>query len=183
MHKRILLRSQLKRAWSRTIKGPYCQQLINSERGLQVYLCAALLREFKVAKVMRRIFVEPCLSSDNSNERHYPDIVICNTRRVIGVVELKYVPRGKPDHRKDITTLEFVASRPAGLKITNDRYRGITADNRHYPLAPDAVLCWGAVYSGETIDLRSAIHPTVQQKFLQLDAITKVGAAPKVRIG
>ncbi|NLY01209.1 MAG: hypothetical protein GXY83_34390 [Rhodopirellula sp.] len=149
---------------------------------MQVYLCTALLREFKRAEVKRRIFVEPRLSSLKSGEHHYPDIVICNTRRIIGVVELKYLPRAIPAFRKDIATLEFAAANANRLVITNDRYRGITADNRHYPLAPDAVLCWGAVYTGKAMNLQSKVHATLQQRFLQLSAITATGEAPKVRI-
>ena len=105
---RNLLRTQLAKAWQKTIKSQYQKQLINSERGLQkIYFCSALLDIFRnnpLTKNKRRIFVEPRLSI--GNDIRYPDLVICNNNRIIGVVELKYLPRAKkPSYDKDRGTL------------------------------------------------------------------------------
>lgn len=180
MQRRVPFRRHLFEAWRQTIEVQYQGQLINSERGLQVYFCAALLRVFDAAKIKRRIFVEPRLSSGSAVEYYYPDIVICNTRYIIGLVELKYLPRGRPDYRKDVSTLEFAASNPAGLAITNDRFLGVTADNRPYPLAPDAVLCWGAVYTGKPLNVRARVSNALRVRFLQLDAVTAANKPPAV---
>jgi hypothetical protein len=94
--RRRLLRAHLAAAWRQTIEQPYREQLINSERGLQVFFCSALMEAFKEDGVRRRLFVEPRLSVGARETRRYPDIVICNQRSVIGVVELKYLPKGRP---------------------------------------------------------------------------------------
>ena len=100
--RRRLLRSHLTAAWRQTIEDSYQGQLINSERGLKVFFCAALTEAFKEDQVRRRIFVEPCLSRGAGESKRYPDIVICNQRSVIGIVELKYRPKGRAPYQKDL---------------------------------------------------------------------------------
>lgn len=92
MNRRSLLREQLIEAWWTTIEHQYRGQLINSERGLQVYFCAALLGAFERKGLKRRLFVEPRLAADA--ERRYPDVVICNTRSII-----RHVIKGLSDTR------------------------------------------------------------------------------------
>ena len=177
MSRRGLLRSHLKKAWRKTICEQYNTRLINSEHGLQVYLCAELLRLFKAnKKINRRIFVEPGVTSSDGKCRR-PDIVICSSRSIIGVVELKYVPRARPAWKKDIETLTFFASNPDTLQIANDRYRGLDIRNPSFRLAPDAVLCWGGVYTGSPLDLRDV---SIRDRFLQLNALTADGSKPVI---
>ena len=142
MPPRQLLRSQLEKAWKKTIKNQYREQLINSERGLQVYFCNALLRSFKRAKLNRRVFVEPCISTGQELGPLYPDVVICNSQEIIGVIELKYLPRTQPKYEKDLNTLKYVASKGRRLTITNNRFLGKTYGKKTYDVASDAVLCW-----------------------------------------
>jgi hypothetical protein len=181
MQTRGLLRAQLTRAWIHTIDINYRGQLINSEHGLQLYFCAALLHEFHKSDVQRRLFIEPRLSfADGSSWRH-PDIVICNTKSIIGIVELKYAPRGRPAYAKDIETLRLATENADTLQISNDRFRGITKDNRPYPLAQDAILCWAGVYSGSQIALRTLIKDkSLDRRFLQLGALTAKNSDAKV---
>jgi hypothetical protein len=156
MTRRHLLRKHLFTAWHTTITNQYCDRLINSERGLQVFFCAALLQQFEKGKVMRRIFVEPRISRESAPGVLYPDIVLCNSRQIIGVVELKYVPRGLPKYAKDLRTSRNIA-KVDGITLSNDRYRGIER-NRFYTLASDAVLCWAGVYTGSQHP-RGGAHP------------------------
>jgi hypothetical protein len=135
-----------------------------------------LLREFEAEKVNRRLFIEPCVSLSKAAFSRHPDVVICNSQRVIGIVELKYRPRARPKFRKDLQTLELFASGPDEVTIANDRYRGIGGESRSYLLAPDAVLCWAGVYTGVRLDLRSAISDSLRKRFLQLDALTALNA-------
>jgi hypothetical protein len=176
MQRRLLLRSQLATAWRLTIDESYDKQLINSERGLQFWFCTFLRQEFKAAKVNRRLFIEPCVSLVAANASRHPDVVICNSQRVIGIVELKYLPRARPKFKKDLQTLELFAASSGEVKITNDRYLGIIRGSRSYLLAPDAILCWAGVYKGMRLDLRSAISDPLRKRYLQLDALTAVDA-------
>lgn len=183
MTQRKPLRTQLIGAWKETI-DIYQKQLINSEHGLQVYFCSALLRAFEKddVELKRRIFVEPKVSATNIPKSRYPDVVICNTERVIGVVELKYAPRAVAKYEKDKDTFEFVAEHSNNLTISNDRFLGITTDNRKYPLASDAILCWAGVYCGPAINLHDKILPPLRARLLQLDAITAKNEIPIIYI-
>ncbi|WP_157657471.1 hypothetical protein [Burkholderia ubonensis] len=62
-------------------------------------LPANLKAVFEGSDTKRQVFIEPTLSLNGSVIR--PDMVICNAREVICVLELKYVPRGRADTTKD----------------------------------------------------------------------------------
>ncbi len=79
-------------------------------------------------------------------EQRKPDIMICNTRSIIGVVELKYNPMGSPKYLKDMETLDWIARNPDGVQVQNNRYVGVVRDDRVYPLASEAVLCWAGIH-------------------------------------
>ena len=185
MPPRNLLRTQLLKAWRTTIDVQYKKQLINSERGLQVYFCSALLdifRKNQLTENKRRIFVEPRLSVKSEKRRLYPDIVICNTntKQIIGVIELKYLPKVRPNFekniKKDIKTLEWIADHQDKIYISNDRFLGPPECINAYSLVEDAVLCWGGVYRGqgqeqEQFDLRN-YTAKLDTRFLGLHAVT-----------
>ena len=172
-----LLPNQLLRAWHKTIKGEYSKQLINSERGLQVYFCMHLLHEFKKSGVHSdwRLFVEPCIKkSRDGGVAMYPDIVICSSERIIGVVELKYQPRVRPRTAKDLNTLAWLIDNRNGIHLSNDRYRGESLNSRQYSLEENVVLCWGGVYAGRqaTIQLPETLK---KNRMLVLHALTQAG--------
>jgi hypothetical protein len=96
MNKRSLLRDNLREAWIKTIERHYNSQLINSEHALQVYFCMELLKLFEADNLQRRVFIEPNIQTSCGKTR-FPDVVICNGQKVIGIVELKYTPRGRPN--------------------------------------------------------------------------------------
>ena len=175
---RSLLRGQIRRAWRRTINSGYSERLVNSERGLQVHFCIALLEEFRASKVIRRLFVEPTILFGDSTKRS-PDLVICNSRQVIGVVEFKYVPRARPTVEKDMNTLLRLGSADRGIGIANDRFRGV-GEVRHYTVASDAVLCWAGVYAGKLLALPPRTVLKLGGRFMRLDALTRDGAAVEI---
>jgi hypothetical protein len=181
MTRRKLLRKHILNAWRETIEDHYSQRLINSERGLQIYFCAALLHQFAGDGVQRRIFVEPRISTKGAPGSVYPDIVVCNTRQIISVIELKYLPRSRPMYRKDLQSLATVAGNAGGVILSNNRYLGIEIKNHPYTLATDAVLCWGGVYRGRQFDLADEISPELKSRFLQLNALTSDGHQPIIR--
>lgn len=102
MNRRGLLRGQLTQAWGMAIDEDYRRQRINSERSLQASLWSKL--NVLLPPESRRMFIEPklkatvaALDGQVKPEFRFPDIVICNTREVIGIVEVKYLPRAKPN--------------------------------------------------------------------------------------
>lgn len=180
MTNRTPLRDQLIRAWHSVIANDYTQQRINSEHGLQVSFCTALLREFELNKVTGRLFVEPRLFI-GSQEIRFPDIAICSNSEVIGVVELKYQPRAQPTYEKDLETLSLIAQHGKELHISNDRYLGPPVDEHPYRLADDAVLCWAGVYRDHPLDLSAhEARKSLESRFLQLDAVTDKDTPPDV---
>jgi hypothetical protein len=171
MANRRRLKDQLRRAWLSTIERPYHDMLINSERGLQVYFCVELLKAFERDGVQRRLFIEPRIKL-SSGERRFPDLVICNKRRVIGVVEIKYLPRAIPNCDKDFETLVRIGESNNGIVISNARYRG-PRQPKKYSVADDAVLCWAAVHADEPFFCpdRSPVAP-IEKRYLELRALT-----------
>lgn len=171
MGRRSLLRAQLCSAWSRTIAGPYDSRLVNSERGLQTHFCMALSEEFERRAVRRRLFVEPNVIF--GSDRRCPDLIVCNARSVIGVVEFKYVPRARPGFAKDLDTLKRLRNTAGRITISNERYRG-NSKARNYTMAEDAVLCVAAIYSSlEVLELPSEAIEAIGPGFLRLDALTR----------
>jgi hypothetical protein len=182
MANRSTLKAQLRSAWQQTIEQHYNRQLINSERGLQAFLCAALLDSFERGGVAnnRRIFIEPTLFVGSSRTVRKPDIVICNSRSIIGVVELKFKPLGHPRMKKDLETLEWMAEHPQGIQVQNDRYLGKPMDDRSYPLVSDAVLCWAGVHRGMVEPVEQQISPRLKNYFVELHAVTRPDEDPVI---
>ena len=180
MSGRLLLRRQLYGSWQDTIQKHYQRQRINSERGLQVFFCASLLAAFEQAGVERRLFVEPRLTTTSGTTGPLPDIVICNTKKIIGVVELKYMPRVVAKTDKDLKTLKWVASHPSCIRISNGRYLGVPRDETEYSLANNAVLCWAGVHRGLDGMLSSRVAKNVHPYFMELHAVTTKDQDPKV---
>ena len=165
MSKRNLIRSQIISAWETTIENEYKQVLINSERGLQTYLCFHLLRAFEKDDVQRRIFIEPNLKIDAVTR--YPDLVICNSREVIAVIELKYTPRGLPKAEKDFDTLRWIADASGDAIIANERFHDQEAV-RPYAIAKDAVLCWAGLISNRPFSPDRQLLTPLGDRYLEL---------------
>jgi len=140
-----------------------------------------LLEEFAGAGVQRRIFVEPVLKTDRGSVGPKPDVLICNRGKIIGVVELKYLPRVGPQVKKDLRTLDWVASHQKHISIGNERYLGIAQDERGYSLAADAVLCWAGVHRGPAgLRLQSRVSSRVKPRFMELHAVTGANVNPEI---
>ena len=172
MTHRSILREHLRQAWRTVISERYHQQLIDSEASLQVHFGAALLRRFEVKSPTFRIFVEPTIRLLKPSIHKKPDLVICNQRRIIGMVELKYVPRARAAYRKDLETLEHLSKHRLKFEISNARYLGPQKATKRYGLAADAVLCWAGVYSGRRIADQAFTNAEAREDFLALHALT-----------
>jgi hypothetical protein len=181
MTRRGLLRNHLKAAWCHTIFGPYAEMLINSERGLQVHFCVKLLE--LLADHDRRLFIEPTIVFPKGVKR-CPDLVICNSRRIIGVVEFKYTPRTLPSFAKDFETLALLAEAAEGeVALSNERFRG-PREARSYHVASDAVLCWAAVHCDKPFSIPQHHVEEVGSRYLELRAIAgehDVDVVPKCK--
>ena len=175
VNQRTLLRSQISKAWQKALDKNYPLQRINSERSLQAAVWAELNCIF--SDCARRMFIEPGVvvysetaSGEKQRNVRYPDLVICNSREIIAVLELKYLPRGKPAYTKDLATLALIANARDQVSITNNRFRGVEADPHVYKLATSVLYVWAGVHNDAHATLSP--KPEVAGNFLELHAVT-----------
>ncbi|MCG7946626.1 MAG: hypothetical protein N0C84_09840 [Candidatus Thiodiazotropha taylori] len=182
MNGRGLIKSQIIDSWNGCIETDYARQRINSERSLQAAFWAQLNA---LLGANRRLFIEPRVSAKEEGETKtvYPDIVVCNTKEVIAVVELKYLPRGKPSYLKDVRNLDFLARKREGITVANSRYSGPEVDSKEYTLSKNILFVWAGVHMAQNEDqhqLYSEHYPSLKGSFLELHAATQQTAVPEV---
>lgn len=185
MNKRTLLRSQLTQAWRTAIEIDYKRQRINSERSLQASFWSELNRIF--GDQPRRMFIEPSMVIVNTNTEgkqrivRVPDLVICNSTEIIGIMEIKYLPRGKPNYKKDLETLAWIAEHGSEMAVANYRFRGNIADAHAYKMSRSVIYAWGGVHCDDNFSL--PIPERIRGNFLELHAVTRKDGDPEVRVG
>ncbi len=187
MKQRRLLQKQIIEAWNQCIANDYNKCRINSERSLQASFWSYLVR---VLPQNRRLFIEPSIQIQENNLVYtlVPDLVICNTRAVIAVIELKYRPRTGPLYSKDINSLSAIAKYRAGIALINERYRGQSIDATVYHLSQHILFVWAGVHAvsrAQKVDYYHNApycvnHEDLNGCFLELHAETSPSADPKV---
>jgi hypothetical protein len=107
----------------------------------------------KLPAKSRSMFIEPSIRLDvdqdggsQQRQTRFPDLVICNSREVIGIVEIKYQPRVQPNWQKDLRTFLWIVSNRDRIAISNEHFLGIGVDERIYPLAKDVLFAWVGVH-------------------------------------
>lgn len=177
---RRLLRNQLKIAWESTIRDVYDKRLINSERELQWHFCQQLKAIFdgRQRKLLRRLFIEPSVKIKGDMLRS-PDVLICNSTKIIGAIEFKYTPRKKAATKKDLETLRQLKVQTEPITVTSGRYRGSTK-LKEYTLARDAVLCWAAVHAQDECPLPKVGQLKIDLGLLCLEARTNDEDSPAI---
>ena len=189
MNERRLLKSQIIAAWHQCIAEDYRVQRINSERSLQASLWSRLN---SLLSKNRRMFIEPCIviRTGMGTLRVFPDLVICSSKEVIGVLELKYKPRAAPEYKKDIATLSLIAEHRESTAVSNQRFRGQPIDETIYCLSKHILFVWAGVHAitnstnKENINspLYSAGYNELQGCFLELHAETSINSVPKIYV-
>lgn len=174
----------VRNAWHMCISRHYVHAEINSEAALQTLFCTYLFREFEDhhKQDVWRLFVEPRLISEDETSVVLPDVLVCNARRIVGAIELKYKPKGPAAWQKDLNTLAGLANRSgsAGLKVDNQRYRGPSRKIfREYEIADDALFVWAGV-SSKQLDLENIPSDLKNRQLLIAEAITSEGHAPRL---
>lgn len=169
---RKLLSDQLTDAWENTIRKSYDKRLINTEHGLHAHFYSYLRDQFSEDSVedQRHVYFEQSFVVGERTLR--PDLVICNGRQIIGVVELKYAPRSllklvSDGVSKDIETLRaFLGKEEVNLVV--ERYLGPEPEVKKYSLGKDALLCWAGVYKAP----HSPFDEVDRRDFVDLHAVT-----------
>lgn len=134
----------------------------------------------------RRMFIEPGIVIVNADAEgkqrtiRMPDLVICNSTEIIGIVEIKYQPRVKPNYKKDLETLAWIAENGSNIAITNYRFRGSIADAHAYKMSKYVVFAWAGVHRDESLSL--PVPENIKENFLALHAVTRKNGNPEIRI-
>ena len=182
MKRRGLIKSQIVESWIECVSSDYSRQRINSERSLQASMWAQL--NTRLSK-NRRLFIEPKILVERSGLKRklYPDIVVCSTREVIAIIELKYKPKGNPEFKKDIGSLDFIAKNRKSISISNSRYSGPKGEAKLYQLSNRILFVWAGVHrerTNSTVPIFSEGYPSLNGCYLQLHAATKTNQDPDV---
>jgi hypothetical protein len=112
-----------------------------------------------------------------------PDIVVCNTKEVISVIELKYLPRVQPRYEKDLQSLALIAENKNMISIANERFRGPEKDSTRYWLSKNILFVWAGVHAKEKTETNcpySAPYSSLRNCYLELHAETNVNSEPQV---
>ena len=177
---RSYLRQHLIRAWRSCIRNDYSQQKINSERTLQAAFWCRLSRGLKP---QMRLFIEPVLRLD-TGRTVIPDIVVCNTRSLICIIELKYLPRVLPRTRKDIDNLCEIATlcqQGRQIEFEHRRYRGNRSAPARYRLVSSTLHVWVGIHAdGAYVGDFSEGCAALEGRYLQLQAITREAGSPEI---
>ena len=131
-----------------------------------------------------RLFIEPTLTI-NGSEKIRPDIIVCNSKSIIAIIEIKYLPRGKPKYEKDIKKLAKISENRKSISITNHRFQGIEKDTTKYKLPKSVLFVWAGFHTQqkqENKQLFSQGYEYLQGCYLQLQAETAMGLDPKILV-
>jgi hypothetical protein len=170
----------MREAWADTIRSAYMDQVISSERALQVQFTARLMDIFWNNGMNRRVFGEPMMQLE-SGYRVHPDLLICNINSVISVVELKYQPKKAPNFAKDFETFESLAAEGTNIQIENRRFRGPESGGGRFTLSRDPMYVWAGVYAGPQRDV-PGVEPVAfgRAQLLVLHAATRHHEEPEL---
>ena len=183
------LQDQLLKAWDKAIKKDYRNQRINSERSLQASFWAQLNKTLNPAT--RRMFIEPRLrlKTKKGVGIFVPDIVVCSVRKVIAVIEIKYLPRARPVYDADVTKLRRMSRRRTDLHVSNRRFLGPVTDAREYHFSANTLFVWAGVHRAPKKSFVSTDVPMLSDGikeldgcFIQLHAETRESDHPSVFI-
>ena len=175
------LRAIIIKSWSESIERDYARQRINSERSLQASLWGKLN---EAIGPQRRMFIEPGISYQENGIRKqiFPDIVICNSREVVAVIELKYHPKILRPFTKDLQSLNTISKYRKTISLRNSRFNGLEFDSKKYPCSQQILFVWAGVHRGtyDEINRPALKFEHLEGCFLELHAETKKSSSPEI---
>ena len=151
---RINLRRQIETAWASTVSKHYIRQRVNSEASLQASFWSHLDQILTTENPLdRRLFVEPSVrikvavkAREPKTQRRYPDLVVCSKTQIIAFIELKYVPRGRPNLTRDLEKFVWITNHANDISIRNERFLGEIEDDHDYKMSKQVLFAWCGIY-------------------------------------
>jgi len=178
---RKYLRGIIIQAWRESIEDDYSRQRINSERSLQASFWAKLIG--KIGR-KRRMFIEPGVSylENGKRKKVFPDIVICNTREVVAVIELKFHPKALRAFTKDLQSLNSVSKHRKTINLRNSRFKGLECDSTNYKCSEQILFVWAGVHRGAYDENNWAAlkFKHLEDCYLELHAETRNYSDPEI---
>ena len=134
------------------------------------------------------MFIEPgiVINTNQETKRVYPDLLICHTKEVIGVIEIKYQPRVKPNYEKAVVTFAYIARYRKSISISNQRFRGKPIEEKTYSLPKHISFVWAGVhrdiglFADENAPLYSKGYRVLKNCFIELHAETSKTSSPNI---
>ena len=180
------LQELILKSWKECIKRDYINQRINSERSLQASFWSCLNKNIQI-KTNRQLFIETPIKVNSGalNKRVIPDIIICSPQKVIAVIELKYLPRGQPNYKKDIETLALISRYKHKIQISNGRFRGDNKKRTEYEFSSKVLFIMASVHAKEKIKTNSSYsdgNKYLKGCYIELHAETVQGKSPLIYV-
>ncbi|WP_321936264.1 hypothetical protein [Paraburkholderia sp. J8-2] len=173
----------MKEAWSKTVEK-YDSGFVNSERAVQAILWSELQASFSERFPKVRVFVEPLIvlgKGTDERRKVRPDFAICSATKIIGVVELKYSPRGKAAMLDDVKKLATISAAGSSISVSHERYRGKALACQTYSMATSPLFVWAGFHTGV---LQNEISEDVMSKlrggFFEMHAHTRDRQTPQI---
>ena len=130
------------------------------------------------------MFIEPAItySEGGAMKRIFPDIVICNTREIVAVIELKFHPKARPLFTKDLNSLNKMSKHRKSISLCNSRFNGIESDARKYVGSNQILFVWAGIHNGcyDEESWAAWHYPDLKGCYLELHAETKKSCNPEV---
>lgn len=147
---------QIEESWHGAVSD-YNEHKVLSERTLQ----ASLWSHLQSKADQQYIFVEPRLKLPNTEQgkpRHIiPDLVICRSKSVIAVIELKFMPRAAPNFLADIKKLRSIYVERASIQLHLPRFMGISAKEHAYKITDKTQFVLGCISNKPPTGLASFV--------------------------
>ncbi len=184
MRHRNLIKSQIIQAWNQSIEEDYCNRRITSEQCLQASFWSHLNHAVSRS---RRIFIAPTFSMRTKGgiRRIVPDLVVCNTREVISVIEVKFCPGDHPRYKKAIENLAAIAEHRNQISVDLQQLHDKDKQLKNFSMSKHILFVWACVHAKNNSvgdDLYAADYDVLSNCFLELHASTQKNRKPQVSI-
>lgn len=148
-------------AWTKTLDD-YCGRSLNGEHSLQAslyhHLRGCLPSDFRVF-CEAVVYLGTNIATDTGKDKAIVDLLVEHESKVIGAIEIKFTPRGKPaddDICKDLVSLSTLTSRRANadrVRIDMPRFRSASNESLTLSILPQRKLIFAAYCSEEKLNL------------------------------
>ena len=166
-------------AWTKTLDD-YCGRTLNGEHSLQAslyhHLRGCLPSGFRVF-CEAVVHFGPNMATDAGKGKAVVDLLVEHESKVIGAIEIKFTPRGKPadeDIYKDLISLSTLTSRRAyadRVLIEMPRFRSASNESLTLSILPQRKLIFATVRTMLVISTRRVFGAMIGVRILAIGQV------------